>query len=158
MTKVRANDVTMSRARTRGRGDSARPRDVGRELWKKDYRKDFQTQRAVSWGINDHPLVDGDRLICTPGAKDAAMVALNKLTGEVIWKAAVPGGDTAAHSPVVVAEVGGVRQYVELLSRGLVGISAKDGKFLWRYNRIGTATINVAPPIIIGDHIWISNG
>jgi hypothetical protein len=72
--------------------------------------------KYAAWGFNDHPLVDGDRLICTPGAKDATLVALNKFSGEVIWKAVVPQGDTAAHSPVVVVEVDGIRQYVELLT------------------------------------------
>src|SRR5262249_17873053 len=61
--------------------------------------------------------------------------------------------DAAAHSPVVVAEVGGVRQYVELLSRGLVGIAAGDGKFLWRYNRISNGAINVPAPLGPGNPI-----
>lgn len=128
--------------------------DGGRILWKKDYRKDFGA-RTSSFGQNDHPLVDGDRLICTPGGKDATLVALNKFTGQVIWKAAVPEGDTASHSPVVIVEIGGIRQYVELLSRGLVGISAKDGTFLWRYNRVANATLNVPAPIVRGSHIFV---
>jgi len=130
--------------------------DAGQVVWKKDYRKDFGA-RPSSFGQNDHPLVDGDRLICTPGGKDATLVALNKLTGEVIWKAVAPEGDTAAHSPVVVAEVDGIRLYVELLSRGLVGISAKDGKVLWRYNRASNNVINVPAPIVHGDHIFVSS-
>lgn len=127
--------------------------DAGRVLWKKDYRKEFGARTSYA-GHNDHPLVDGDRLICTPGGKEAALVALNKFTGEGIWNAVVPEGDAAAHSPVVVIEVDGVRQYVELLSRGLVGIAAKDGKFLWRYNRVSNGTINVPPPIVFGNHIF----
>jgi outer membrane protein assembly factor BamB/precorrin-6B methylase 2 len=130
--------------------------DAGRLLWKKNYRAEFGTG-TVSWGINDHPLVDGDRLICTPGAKDAMLVALNKFTGEVIWKARVPGNDTAAHSPVVIADVGGIRQYVELLSRGLVSVAADDGRFLWRYDRASNSTINVPSPIVHGDHIFVSS-
>jgi outer membrane protein assembly factor BamB len=130
--------------------------DAGRIVWKKNYRKDFAA-RPSSFGQNDHPLVDGDRLICTPGGKDATLVALNKFTGEVIWKAVTPEGDAAAHSPVIVAEVDGVRQYVELLSRGLVGISAKDGKFLWRYNRVSNGTINVPAPIVRGNYIFVTS-
>jgi hypothetical protein len=130
--------------------------DAGRLLWKKNYRQDYRAQRTP-WGINDHPLVDGDRLVCTPGGPEATLVALNKVSGKVIWKAVVPGGDASAHSPVVLAEVGGVRQYVELLSRGLVGISASDGKFLWRYNRASNSTLNVPSPIVHGDHIFVSS-
>ncbi|MGA2253959.1 MAG: PQQ-binding-like beta-propeller repeat protein [Thermoguttaceae bacterium] len=131
--------------------------DAGQVFWKKDYRKDFPG-KVSGWGMNDHPLVDGDRLICTPGGKDATLVALDKRTGEVVWKAVVPDGDVPAHSPVMVAEVDGVRQYVELLSRGLVGISAKDGAFLWRYNRASNGIINVPAPIVRGDRIFVSSG
>jgi outer membrane protein assembly factor BamB len=131
--------------------------DAGQILWRKDYRKDFQG-RSSSFGWNDNPLVDGDRLICTPGSKDATLVALNKHTGSVKWKAIVPEGDKPAHSPVVVTEVGGIRQYVQLLSRGLVGIAAKDGKFLWRYNRASNGTANVAAPIVHGEHVFVTSG
>ena len=131
--------------------------DAGQIRWKKDYRKDFQG-RSSTFGWNDNPLVDGDRLICTPGAKEAALMALNKQTGEVIWKAVIPEGDNPSHSPVVVAEIGGIRQYVQLLSRGLVGIAAKDGKLLWRYNRASNGTANVAAPIVHGDHIFVTSG
>lgn len=131
--------------------------DAGQVLWQKDYRKDFQG-RSSSFGWNDNPLVDGDRLICTPGGPEATLVALNKQTGDVIWKAVVPGDDRPAHSPVVVAEVGGVRQYVTYLSRGVVGISATDGKLLWRYTRASNGTANVAAPIVRGDHVFVTSG
>lgn len=131
--------------------------DAGQILWQKDYRKDFQG-RSSSFGWNDNPLVDGDRLICTPGGPEASLVALNKQTGDVIWKAVVPGDDRPAHSPVVVAEVGGIRQYVTHLSRGVVGISATDGKFLWRYNRASNGTANVAAPIVRGNHVFVTSG
>ena len=45
--------------------------------------------------------VDGDKVIVTPGGVDALLVALNKLTGETIWKAKLPdspAGDSAASS------------------------------------------------------------
>jgi outer membrane protein assembly factor BamB len=131
--------------------------DAGQVRWQKDYRKDFQG-RSSNFGWNDNPLVDGDRLLCTPGGKDAGIVALNKLTGEVIWKAVIPDGDAPAHSPIVVAEIGGIRQYVQLLARGLVSIAAKDGKFLWRYNRVSNGTANVAAAIVRGDHIFVTSG
>lgn len=131
--------------------------DAGHITWKKDYRKEFQGISG-SFGWNDYPLVDGDRLICTPGGKEAGLVALNKRTGEVIWKAVVPGGDRRAYSPVVVAEGGGVRQYVQLLSGGLVAISAKDGRFLWRYDRVSNGTANVAAPIVHGEQIFVTSG
>ena len=58
----------------------------------------------------------------------------------------------------MVTEAGGVRQYVNLVSRGLIGVAAKDGKFLWSYNRIANFHTNIPSPIIHGDHVFLSNG
>jgi outer membrane protein assembly factor BamB len=61
------------------------------------------------------------------------MVALNKVTGDVIWKAQVPAGNTAHYASAIVADVDGQRQYIQFLGGGVVGVAAGDGKFLWRY-------------------------
>ena len=47
------------------------------------------------WSYRESPLVDGDKVICTPGGQDAMLVALDKLTGKTIWKSQVPGGSGA---------------------------------------------------------------
>src|SRR5262249_18714645 len=86
---------------------------AGRHRSRKDYTKDFGGKRGP-WGYCDFPLVDGDRLICTPGG-NTALLALNKLTGEVIWKCPLLEGERATYSPVVVSEAAGVRQYVHQL-------------------------------------------
>ena len=44
------------------------------------------------WSYRESPLVDGEKVICTPGGDQATLVALNKLTGETIWKGQLPGG------------------------------------------------------------------
>ena len=65
--------------------------NTGKEIWKADLVKDFGG-RVQSWGYTESVLIDGDKLICTPGGKNT-MVALNPATGEVIWKATVPKAD-----------------------------------------------------------------
>src|SRR5690606_10059223 len=59
---------------------------TGREVWRRSFPNDFGGQMMSSWGYSESPLVDGDRLIVTPGAPDAIIAALDKRTGEVIWK------------------------------------------------------------------------
>ena len=131
--------------------------DQGKELWKKQYYKDF-AGRPGSFGWTDYPLIDGDKLICTPGGKEVFHVALNKMTGEVLWKSSLPEGILPSHSPMVVAQVGGQRLYVQNLSGGLVGISATDGKLLWRYHRVSNGTMNVAMPFVQGDRVFATSG
>ena len=51
------------------------------------------------WSFRESPLVDGDRVICTPGGEQATIVALNKLNGETIWKSHVPDRSGGSQSP-----------------------------------------------------------
>jgi outer membrane protein assembly factor BamB len=117
---------------------------TGKERWRKSLRADFGGQPGV-WAYSESPLLDGEQLICTPGGTDATLVALNKNTGAVLWRCAVTGGDEAAYSSAIVVEAGGVRQYVQFLSKGLVGVDAKSGKFLWRYDK----TASGSPAVIL---------
>jgi outer membrane protein assembly factor BamB/precorrin-6B methylase 2 len=131
--------------------------DQGKELWKKQYREDFDG-RPGSFGWTDYPLIDGDKLICTPGGKAVFHVALNKITGEVLWKSSLPEGFLPSHSPMVVAQVGQRRLYVQNLNRALVGISAADGKLLWSYHKVSNGTMNMALPFVDGDRIFATSG
>jgi outer membrane protein assembly factor BamB len=138
-------------------------RQTGAVRWKKNFAQDFGGKMMSGWGFSESPLVDGDKLVCTPGGPDATIVALNKKTGDEIWRAKVPalgdkGKDGAAYSSIVVSEADGQRQYVQLLGRGVVGISADDGKFLWGYNRIANGTANIPTPIVNGDYVFCSTG
>jgi outer membrane protein assembly factor BamB len=119
----------------------------GKVVWRKSLTADFGGT-PPAWSYRESPLIDGDKVIVTPGGKAATLVALDKKTGEVVWKAPVPGSDVAAYSSVIAIDFGGQRQYVQFLSRGLVAVAAEDGKFLWRYaapaNRMG---INITTPL-----------
>jgi outer membrane protein assembly factor BamB/precorrin-6B methylase 2 len=105
---------------------------TGAELWRKSYPKDFGDANPA-WGYCDNPLVDGDRLICTPGSSDVAAAMLNKLNGEVIWKVPVPGISRGIYGAIVPMEVDGVRQYVIPANTGIHGVAAADGMLLWSY-------------------------
>src|SRR5204862_3675808 len=59
---------------------------TGKEVWRKSLTKDLGGQMMSGWGYSESPLVDGDKVICTPGGSKGTLVALNKQTGEVIWQ------------------------------------------------------------------------
>ncbi len=136
----------------------------GELVWQKSFSRDFGGKMMSGWGYSESPLVDGDRLICTPGANDAMIAALNKKTGETIWTARQPsdvgrqGGDGAAYSSVVISHGAGVKQYVQLTGRGLISVAADDGRTLWTYNRVANNTANVPTPLVKGDHVFCSTG
>jgi outer membrane protein assembly factor BamB len=113
----------------------------GGERWRKNLRTDFGGA-AGNWAYAESPLIDGDVLVCTPGGKENTIVGLNKKTGDLVWKYASPEGDEAAYASIIVIEAAGVRQYVQFLQKGLVGLDATTHKLLWRY--AGTAKGSMA--------------
>ncbi|MCP4249413.1 MAG: PQQ-binding-like beta-propeller repeat protein, partial [bacterium] len=64
----------------------------------------------------------------------------------------------AAYSSPVVSEAAGVRQYVQLVGRGLIGVEAATGRLLWGYNRVASDIANIATPIVQGDLVFGSAG
>lgn len=137
--------------------------NTGRELWRASFPRDFGGKMMSGWGYSESPLVDGNNLICTPGADDAIMAALNKRTGKVVWKTRMQniggnGGDGAAYSSPVISQAAGVKQYVQIVGRGLIGVSAQNGQLLWGYNRIANGTANIPTPLVKGDYVFCSTG
>lgn len=121
--------------------------------WHKSLRKDFAGEPG-QWAYSESPLVDGDVLICTPGGKEATMIALNKLTGQTIWKGPVPTGDKAGYASPIIVNSGGRKQYVTFMAKGVVGVEAQTGKFLWRYNKTGSGPANIPTPVAHNDMVY----
>lgn len=136
----------------------------GSIVWKKNFSRDFAGRMMTGWGYSESPLVDGDKLICTPGGTRSLIVALNKKTGKTIWRARQPkeiginGKNGAGYSSVVIGNGAGVKQYIQLTGRGLVSVDAKTGKVLWTYNRIANGTANIPTPIVKDDYVFCSTG
>src|SRR2546426_10945973 len=99
----------------------------GKIIWQRSLQKDFGGS-VPRWSYRGSPLVDGDRVICTPGGEDATLVALGKLTGMTIWKSQVPGSPGAAYASAIAIDFDGQRQYVQLTQKALVAVAASDGK------------------------------
>ena len=133
-----------------------RTRD-GIELWRKSYATDFAGQRGM-FGYADCPLVNGETVICTPGGTEASIVALNKFTGAVIWKCAVPDCGRASYSNGVLATIAGTRQFVVYFEKALVGVSADEGKLLWRHDGFEGGSNNQHTPFVRDGFIICING
>ncbi|MBL8173275.1 MAG: PQQ-binding-like beta-propeller repeat protein [Bryobacterales bacterium] len=125
----------------------------GKQVWSQNIVDRYKGE-VPHWGISESPLVDGDRVVVTPGGSDGTLVALNKKTGAPLWR--TKGSDAAAYSSPIVVNNGKVRQYVTLTSGGAVGVSASTGELLWRYDKVANRTANIATPIFAKDHIFVS--
>lgn len=130
----------------------------GAVRWTKNLRNDFGGKPGA-WAYSESPLVDGEVVVCTPGGSEATIVALNKKNGDVVWKCALPEGDEAGYSSAIVVETGGLKQYVQFLQKGLVGVDAATGKFLWRYDRTAQGSpANIPTPVADGNLVYSSAG
>jgi outer membrane protein assembly factor BamB len=129
-------------------------RHTGEIHWQTNIRTEFNGKPG-EWAYAESPLVDGDAVVVTPGGKEATLVSFNKHTGELIRKMPVPEGDDAAYASIVICDAGGVKQYVQFLAKGLVGIDANTGEFLWRYDRTAqNSPANIGTPVVQGDMIY----
>lgn len=125
----------------------------GKIRWQKSIKKEFDGKSGI-WAYAESPLVDGDVVVVTPGGTEATIVALNKKTGAVIWKSAVPGGDPAAYASAIVVQAGGRKQYVQFLSKGIVGVDAKTGQFLWRYAEVAKGMAQMVTPVARDGYVY----
>jgi outer membrane protein assembly factor BamB len=128
---------------------------TGKERWRKSFTADFRG-RSGNWNFTESPLVDGDWLVCTPGGQDATMVALDKRTGDEVWRC--PARTAAGYASVVISNAGNVKQYVNLTAGGTIGVRAKDGKLLWEYRKLGGNVANIPTPIPVGDQVFTCAG
>lgn len=128
--------------------------------WQKNLIKEFDGRMMSGWGYCESPTIDGDKLICTPGGKKAAMVALDKTSGSVLWTCQ-PGADSGAgYASIVIADIGGIRQYITLLGKdlGLIGVDAASGKLLWNYAKASNGTANIPTAVVRDDYVFTSTG
>src|SRR5262249_15390343 len=139
---------------------------TGQERWRKDLPKELAAEvdpvgggpEKIGWGYAWSPLVDGEHLICFPGGPQGSLAALEKKSGKVVWRSKELTQQATYSSPVI-AEVGGVRQYVVMTPLGPAGVAAKDGKLLWFVKRAEAHDDIFAPtPIVKGNVVYVTFG
>lgn len=139
----------------------------GEVVWSKHLVKDFGGGRP-GWGFSESPLIDGDRVIVTPGGSKGTVATLNKLTGEVIWRSEGVT-DKAHYCSAIVVESHGVRQVVTFTGGAgnrknpgapprVVGLDAESGDLLWSYDKSANRTANVSTPIFHSDLVFSASG
>ena len=137
-------------------------RQNGDQVWSKNFKSDFAGEHG-HWAYAESPLIDGDKLVCTPGGARNSIVALRKSNGATIWSSPVGtvtdnGYTQAGYASLISATIGGMRQYIAFLSGGIVGVSAKDGTPLWHYDAPANDTANCSTPVAFGDAVFAASG
>ncbi|MGZ0168785.1 MAG: PQQ-binding-like beta-propeller repeat protein [Planctomycetales bacterium] len=137
--------------------------ETGEIVWTKHLKDDFGGS-VPDWGFSESPTIDGSNVIVTPGGKDGAVVALNKLTGDVVWRSAGVG-DKAHYCSAVIVESHGVRQVITFTGgigskkspvspARVIGLDAETGDLLWSYDKSANRTANVSTPLFHNNAVF----
>ena len=125
----------------------------GKTIWKHDVLNEFDGE-AIKWENAASPLIDGNLVFAGGGGTGQSLLAFDKATGKVVWKA---GTETITHATPVVANIHGVRQVIFFTRDGLVSLECTKGTQLWKQS-YKFAVSTAASPIVSGDLIFCSAG
>jgi len=126
----------------------------GKLLWQSNSPKDLNAEPS-EYGMSCSPLVVGDLVVAYAGAEKAAIVAVEKATGVLAWKA---GAGRAGYSSPVLLTLAGKQQLVALTGKLCLGLDPKSGEVLWDYPFATDYDCNTASPIAIDGKVFISSG
>ena len=125
---------------------------TGKIVWQRHLLDDFDAE-PLPWGCSVPPLLVDDRLIITPGAADAAVVALDRRTGAILWETP---GHAAAYSALLVGDFGGRRQIVGYDAAGLAGWNIETGRRLWELIPPDASDFNVTTPVDVDGQLLLA--
>ena len=126
----------------------------GKVVWQKSM-KDFGG-KTPGWGYTESVLIDGNKVVCTPGGGQGAVIALDKKTGDTLWQSK-DFTDGAQYSSVIAANHNGARQLIQLTMQHVVGLNAADGKVLWTVDFPGKTAV-IPTPIFQDGQVYVTAG
>jgi len=136
-------------------GDLVCVSTAGKEIWRTNIQADHGGRMMSGWRWSESPLVDDGNVIVTPGGGKGAVLALNAKTGKLAWRCE-EWQDSAGYSSIIIREIGGIKQYLQLTGSSVAGIDASNGKLLWRADRPGKTAV-VSTPIYHKGHLFVSS-
>ncbi len=128
----------------------------GNKIWQKDMMSDFDGKN-IEWGVTESVVVDGEMVYCTPGGLKNNVVALNRLNGNLIWSCAAAGNLSAYCTPLLV-EHNARKILVTMTAANIVGIDAKTGKMLWKYEQKNRWSVHANTPVYSDGSLYCVSG
>ncbi len=129
-------------------------RATGKVLWTRDFVKEFGG-KVPQWGYSESVLIDGDKVIATPGGPNF-LVGFNKMTGEKVWES--KNSYEAQYASILKGNFEGIPAYVTAAKPGLIAVHAETGEELFVNSKTGNQTAVIPTPIISGNRIYHSSG
>ena len=128
----------------------------GKELWAVDVLQRFGA-RNIPWAISECLLLDGPRVIVTPGGRNALMAALDARTGRTVWATPPLAGEAANYASPILVDHAGRRVIVTCGSRHTFAVDAADGRLLWTFAHGITRAAVMTTPVFWRDSVFVTN-
>ncbi|UCF15723.1 MAG: PQQ-binding-like beta-propeller repeat protein, partial [Phycisphaerales bacterium] len=125
----------------------------GREIWTVNILERFDAKN-ITWALSECLLVDGPRLIVTPGGSKALMAALDKRNGRTVWTTQPVGNERTSHCSPILFRHAGRRVIANCSAAHGFGVNADTGRLLWKVplkNQYGT---NISTPVYGGGLVY----
>ena len=113
--------------------------------------------KPAQFGFAESVLVDGQKVICTPGGPDASIAALDKNTGEIVWRTKGLSQPTGCCSARII-EQGGRRLILTMLAQGVVAVDPGTGEVVWQHEYAHRAGVQPNPPLYVDGLVYVSSG
>lgn len=110
------------------------------------------------WYAGQCPLVDNGLVILAPGGPEALLLAVDASTGKPAWKTPNTNGWNMTHASLTPIVVAGQKMFVYCADKGVVGVSAQDGKLLWETTEWKISIATVASPLNLGNGLLFFSG
>ncbi len=127
--------------------------DSGKVVWSHDLKKEYSTT-APLWGYAAHPLIDGDNLLTLAGGEGTHIVALNRLTGEEVWRSTSSGAQGQGYCPPTIINHGGVRQLIMYKPDAVVSLDPATGKQYWSLPYEASNGSIIMSPVLSGNYLY----
>ena len=129
---------------------------TGEIEWTVDLFNDYDG-RNIKWGVTENLLIDEGKLYVTPGGIEANVIALNKDSGELIWKSKGLEELSAYCSPIII-EVAGRKILVTQTANSILGLEASTGKLLWSFEHPNTWSVQANSPVFKDRKLYCFSG
>jgi outer membrane protein assembly factor BamB len=130
--------------------------DNGQFIWTIDTFKEYGG-RNIEWGVTENLLCDGYTLYCSPGGREASVMAVDRQTGKLIWKSRGNSEKSAYCSPMLI-QLPARKLLVTMMEKSIQGYDAGTGKFLWNFGHITEYYINPNVPVYNDGYLYCTSG
>jgi len=139
---------------------------TGNEIWYRDLRAEYEVT-LPRWAFAESPFIDGNKVILWIGGAKASVVALDKMTGEIVWETPPIIGEITEertgplpgnYATMTAFDHGGMRIYANMNHSGVLAVNAETGAILFDIPHPTAWHVLANTPYFFDGKLFITSG